>query len=189
MRKIKAFTLIEVMVSIFIFTTAMLGFMSFHAHSMSVIFDNESAQFAHAIAFNLIEEINSMSYKDFKALVGQTSSKVKDTVLQNQNYLGANYGVSPFYMTGDYSSSDSSSYRFNRYIQTLKYTDALVSGAYVAPGSFMDTLYEVRVEVFWPKRGYGTKECYPNAPNFDRECNSIALPLVRSNKKTFKIAN
>ncbi len=186
MRKIKAFTLIEVMVSIFIFTTAMLGFMSFHAHSMSVIFDNESAQFAHAIAFNLVEEINSMSFKDFKSLAAQTSSRTKDTILKSDNYMGATYGVSPFYMTGDYSSE--SSYRFNRYIQTLKYTDELVSGAYVAPGSFMDTLYVVRVEVFWPKRGYGTKECYKGVSNFDKECNSISLPLVRSNKQTFKVA-
>ena len=35
MRKTKAFTLIEVMISIFIFTTAMLGYMSFHAHLFS----------------------------------------------------------------------------------------------------------------------------------------------------------
>ena len=74
MRKIKAFTLIEVMISIFIFTTAMLGYMSFHAHSMSVIFDNESAQFAHALAFNLVDEINSMSYDSFGYMVGDQTS-------------------------------------------------------------------------------------------------------------------
>ena len=73
MRKNRAFTLIEVMISIFIFTTSMLGYMAFHAHSMSVLFENESAQFAHALAFNLVEEFNSMSYDSFKALAGSGS--------------------------------------------------------------------------------------------------------------------
>ena len=66
MKKIKAFTLIEVMISIFIFTTSMLGYMAFHAHSMAMLFENESAQFAHSLAFDLVDEINAMSYDSFK---------------------------------------------------------------------------------------------------------------------------
>lgn len=193
MRKIKAFTLIEVMVSIFIFTIAMLGYMAFHAHSMSVIFDNESAQFAHALAFNLIEEINSMSYEDFKELAketaagpGSNSAGKKDSeILANKpHYFGSSYGYSPFFLA---EYADYKSYRFNRYIVTRKYASDEVSGTYAMPGTFLSTLYEVRVTVVWPKRGYGHVDCVPGQSGSDVSCNSVSLPLVRSNKQTFKV--
>jgi len=178
MRKIKAFTLIEVMISIFIFTTAMLGYMSFHAHSMSVIFDNESAQFAHALAFNLVEEINSMSYNDFAKLAQNTASQQSDTFLKGSSYFGDNFGVSPFYMT------DTLSYKFNRFIKTTKYTD--ITGSFSQAGTFTSTLYHVEVIVYWPKRGNGNVDCIASLQNFETKCNEIRVPLVRSSKKTFK---
>jgi len=190
MRRIKAFTLIEVMVSIFIFTTAMLGYMAFYAHSMSVIFDNESAQFAHALAFNLVEEINSMSYKDFNELAKKTSSKKKDSeVFPNnaEHYFGTTYGVSPFCLAQYDTDNSCKIYKFNRYIITQKYASEEVSGVFVMPGTFLSTLYEVRVTVYWPKRGYGTEDCGPSTSGIDVKCNSVTFPLVRSNKQTFKV--
>mgnify|MGYP003571299846 CR=1 FL=1 len=178
MSKIKAFTLIEVMISIFIFTTAMIGYMAFHAHSMSVIFDNESAQFAHSLAFNLVEEINSMSYKDFAKLVENTGSQQLDTFLKGNSYFGDNFGVSPFYMT------DTLSYKFNRYIKSTKYTD--MTGTFAQTGTFTATLYHVEVSVYWPKRGFGTVDCTSSLQNFETKCNEIRIPIVRSNKQTFK---
>ena len=179
MRKIKAFTLIEVMISIFIFTTAMLGYMSFHAHSMSVIFDNESAQFAHALAFNLIDEINSMEYDDFATLTEASSSQKSDNELNLNSaaYFGTNYKVSPFKMT------DADSYRFYRYVKSTKYTE--MTGVSAMEGQFLATLYHVEVSVYWPKRGYGSEDCKNNTSNFETKCNEIVVPLVRSNKKTF----
>lgn len=181
MRKIKAFTLIEVMISIFVFTTAMLGYMSFHAHSMAVLFDNESAQFAHSLAFNLVEEINSMSYKDFAKLVEKTSQAQPqlDDFLKTSAYFGDKFGVSPFYMT------DTTTYKFNRYIKTVKYTD--LTGIYAQEGTFTSTLYHTEVSVYWPKRGYGDKECVAGMQNFETTCNEIVIPLVRSNKQTFNV--
>ena len=183
MRKIKAFTLIEVMISIFIFSTAMLGYMAFHAHSMSVLFDNESAQFAHSLAFNLVEEINSMSYKDYAKLVEKTSQAQPqlDNFLNTSAYFGEKFGVSPFYMT------DTTSYRFNRYIKTTKYTD--LTGVYAQDGTFTSTLYHTEVSVYWPKRGYGGENCTANMQNFETKCNEIRIPIVRSNKKTFNVNN
>lgn len=175
MRKNKAFTLIEVMISIFIFTTAMLGYMAFHAHSMSVLFENESAQFAHALAFNLVEEFNSMSYDSFKELAtpGNLNKLMDNKDLKN--YFGANYDVSTFYMTG------SSSYGFHRKFLIKSYQQA--TGNYAQTGTYLATLYQVEVSVWWPKIGHGSEPCdNENDGDFNKNCNSIKIPLVRSNR-------
>ncbi|MBR6421474.1 prepilin-type N-terminal cleavage/methylation domain-containing protein [bacterium] len=176
MRKNRAFTLIEVMVSIFIFTTSMLGYMAFHAHSMSVLFENESAQFAHALAFNLVEEFNSMSYDSFKELAGTGSVvNLQESTLQNDKYLGANYRISPFYMTG------SASYAFYRNIVIAPYS--MATGTYVQPGTYLSTLYQIEVSVYWPKMGHGEYPCTnSSSAGFDDNCNALTIPLVRSNR-------
>ena len=179
MRKTKAFTLIEVMISIFIFTTAMLGYMSFHAHSMSVLFDNESAQFAHSLAFNLIEELNAMNAKDFKAVVeaigeGGTAT---DTLLSN--YLGNTYHTSPFNLVKFEGSSGA--YQFYRVIEVTKYATATHTS--VPENSFKSTLYEVNVSVHWPKHGQGAENCETYN---ETKCNRISIPLVRPNQNTYK---
>ena len=180
MKKTKAFTLIEVMISIFIFTTAMLGYMAFHAHSMSVLFDNESAQFAHSLAFNLIEEINAMSANDFKVLVSGIigdgdEGESGDSILTT--YFGTDYRTSPFYVV----ENSENSYKFYRFIKVTKYKTA--THISVTNNSFLSTLYEVEVSVRWPKRGHGDKDC--NSYD-ERECTQIAIPLVRSNVKAHK---
>ena len=176
MRKNRAFTLIEVMISIFIFTTSMLGYMAFHAHSMSVLFENESAQFAHALAFNLVEEFNSMSYDSFKALAGSGSVvNLQESTLQDEKYFGSNYPISPFYMTG------SASYPFYRNIVIAPYS--MATGNYAVGGTYLSTLYQVKVSVYWPKMGHGEYQCTNSgAAGFDDNCNSLTIPLVRSNR-------
>ncbi|MBP5591744.1 prepilin-type N-terminal cleavage/methylation domain-containing protein [bacterium] len=188
MKKIKAFTLIEVMISIFIFTTAMLGYMAFHAHSMEVIFDNESAQFAHALAFNLVDEINSMSYDSFGYMVGdQTSTPKKnalvgtasqaDTIMADSKLFGSSFLSSPFNILGAQDSTGS--YRFYRVVRADSYANKTQS--YVQPGTFLSTLYQVDVSVYWPKKGNPTVNCFANYS--EAQCNYISIPLVRSNHK------
>lgn len=188
MNKIKAFTLIEVMVSIFIFTTAMLGYMTFHAHSMDVLFDNESAQFAHALAFNLVDEINSMSYDSFGYMVGdQTSTPKKtalvgassqsDAIMKNEKLFGDSFLESPFNILGAQDSTGS--YRFYRVVRANSYANKTQS--YVQQGTFLATLFQVDVAVYWPKKGHPDVNCYANYS--ETECNYISIPLVRSNHK------
>lgn len=179
MKKIKAFTLIEVMISIFIFTTAMLGYMAFHAHSMSVLFDNESAQFAHSLAFNLIEEVNAMNAKDFKSIVEEVGEggTATDTLLSN--YLGTTYHTSPFNLVK--FEGGSSPYQFYRVIEITSYAEATHTS--VAEDSFKSTLYEINVSVHWPKRGKGGANCETYN---ETECNRISIPLVRPNQNTYK---
>jgi hypothetical protein len=188
MNKIKAFTLIEVMISIFIFTTSMLGYMAFHAHSMAVIFDNESAQFAHALAFNLVDEINSMSFESFGDMVGDptstpqktalvgTSSQL-DSVMTNSKLFGDKFLYSPFNILGAQDSTGS--YRFYRAVRADSYANK--TQTYAAQGTFLSTLYHVDVSVYWPKKGYPDKNCF--ADYSEASCNYLSIPLVRSNHK------
>jgi len=188
MNKIKAFTLIEVMISIFIFTTAMLGYMSFHAHTMAVLFDNESAQFAHALAFNLIDEINSMSYDKFGYMVGDDTTKPKktalvgtssqlDTIMGHELLLGEKFKSSPFNIMGVHDENDP--YRFYRVVRANSYANKTQS--YAMPGTYLSTLYHVDVAVYWPKKGHGDKDLDCSTQYSEEKCNYISIPLVRSN--------
>ena len=190
MRKIKAFTLIEVMISIFIFTTAMLGYMAFHAHSMEVLFDNESAQFAHALAFNLVDEINSMSYESFGYMVGDETTTPKkpgyvgtefkpDSVMQKPELFGPNFIASPFNVLGE--QDDSGPYRFYRVVSADKYSNK--TQTYAQQGTFLATLYHVEVKVYWPKKDAADPTMNCSSPYDETQCNVITVPLVRSNHK------
>lgn len=187
MRKIKAFTLIEVMISIFIFTTAMLGYMSFHAYSASVLFDNESAQFAHSLAFNLVDEINSMSYESFFKLTSNDADKggfafSRNTKIfdwevkaKDSDLFGTDFAVSPFNIFGKHD--ENASYRFYRAIRIDSYTNK--TQTYAQTGSYLSTLYHVDVLVFWPKKGYPDADC----SNYNETaCNMLSIPIVRSNE-------
>ena len=197
MNKIKAFTLIEVMMSIFIFTTAMLGYMTFHAHSMDVLFDNESAQFAHALAFNLVDEINSMSYESFAYMVGDSSHKdpntglpapvtalvgtssQPDTIMGDDKLFGDKFLASPFNILGAQDSTGA--YRFYRVVRANSYANKTQS--YVQQGTFLSTLYQVDVAVYWPKKSAQDPKMNCYADYSETECNYISIPLVRSNHK------
>ena len=175
MRKNSAFTLIEVMISIFVFTTAMLGYMAFHAHSMSVLFDNESSQFAHALAFNLIDEINSMSAETFDNLIknsGALGSTKEDSDI-TPSLFTSNFKKGPF------TISEGDGYKFIRTVRIEKYTDR--TSTFAPEESYLATLYHVEIGVYWPKRGSGNiDDCYKDRAN--PGCNQLLIPLVRSNR-------
>ena len=183
MRKIKAFTLIEVMISIFIFTTAMLGYMAFHAHSMEVLFDNESAQFAHALAFNLVDEIGYMVGDETTTpkKPGYVGTEFKpDSVMQKQELFGPNFIASPFNVLGE-QVGDTESYRFYRVVSADKYSNK--TQTYAQQGIFLATLYHVEVKVYWPKKDAEDPKMNCSSPYDETQCNVITVPLVRSNHK------
>lgn len=165
------------MVSIFVFSTAMMGFMALHAHSAAVMFDNESAQFAHSLAFNLVDEINAMSYDSFKEMTTMVSDTLQgDEILKNSKLLGAEFKNSPFNSFGEQSTSDS--YRFYRKVAVDTYSKK--TQVYTQKGTYLATLYHVDVYVTWPKKGYPDQNC---GASFDSsKCNYLQIPLVRSNK-------
>ena len=174
MNKFKAFTLIEVMISIFVFSSAMLGFMAFHAHTMSVVFDNESAQFAYALAFNLIDEINAAPNDLFTKLKGFNTPE-PDKTLSATNLFGEDFKASPFNSFGQQTKS-TENYRFYRKFKVQPYSTT--TGVNVHAGTHLSTLYEVEVTVKWPKRNDPTANCDSESAS----CDVISVILVRSNK-------
>ena len=183
MRNIKAFTLIEVMISIFIFSTAMLGYMAFHAHSMSVLFDNESAQFAQSLAFNLVDEINAMSADSFDkfkdAFNGAHGTYKLDSDLSS--YFSSAFQSSPFNSFGEKLSPGSTAVPYRFYRKVLLDTYSNKTKTSVPQGSYLSTLYHVEVYVQWPKKEHPTEDC--SSPASSDNCNSVLIPLVRSNRK------
>ena len=178
MIKIKAFTLIEVMVSIFVFSSAMLGFMAFHAHTMAVLFENESAQFAHSLAFNLVDEINAMAYDSFSKFTSKTSWTDDADV---EGFFGSNFKKSPFDSFGNQvAGSSSATYRFYRALKVDTYSHQ--TQVYTQTGTYLSTLYHVDVRVAWPKKEWPNATCDVSGYNSSK-CNSINIPLVRSDEQ------
>ena len=175
MRKIKAFTLIEVMISIFVFSSAMLGFMAFHAHTMAVLFENESAQFAHSLAFNMVDEINAMSYDSFHSFTSKTDwTDDKDL----KSLFSSDFKESPFNSFGN-KAAQAENYRFFRALKVDTYSNQ--TQIYVQAGTYLSTLYHVEVRVAWPKREYPTQDCSVSSFTSSK-CNSIRIPLIRSDE-------
>ena len=171
----------EVMVSVFVFSTSMLGFMAFHAHSMAVLFENESAQLAHALAFNLVDEINAMTYDSFSQLTSKTSADdIEIAGIMGGN--DTNFKPGPFDSFGRASEDPdyNTSYTFHRWIEVTTYGNA--TQAYVQTGTYLSTLYNVDVHVAWNKREYPGEGCGKSSYSVAK-CNSITIPLVRSDEQ------
>jgi len=81
MKNYYGFTLIEVVVAIFVFSSGMMAFMAYHARANTMIFETESSQIAHALGLNLIEEINSMTPARFSELADKRKMEVWRMVL------------------------------------------------------------------------------------------------------------
>ena len=175
MKKFKAFTLIEVMISIFVFSSAMLGFMAFHAHTMAVLFENESTQFAHSLVFNMVDEINAMSYDSFHSFITKTEwTDDKDLT----TLFGPDFKESPFNSFGK-QTKQIENYRFFRALKVSTY--ASETQVYVQNGTYLSTLYHVEVRVAWPKKEYPTQDCSTSGYT-SAKCNTISIPLVRSDE-------
>ena len=182
MKKFKAFTLIEVMISIFVFSSAMLGFMAFHAHTMAVLFENESAQFAHSLAFNMIDEINAMSYDSFHEVQEYISTKngwMDDNDDTLKTMFGSDFKESPFNSFGKQVAVGGDNYLFCRSLQVDTY--AKKTQVYVQNGTYLSTLYHIEVRVAWPKKENPTQDCCASNYKNDK-CNAIIIPLVRSDE-------
>ncbi|MBP5406734.1 prepilin-type N-terminal cleavage/methylation domain-containing protein [bacterium] len=188
MKKIKAFTLIEVMVSIFVFSSAMIGFMAFHVYTKSVLFEQEMFQVANALASNMLEEINAMSYSGFREhFITNAPLKEwredKEFVDSNGESSGTSSGAfgkgfvaSPFNSFGKPSPDANDNYRFYRAVKVTAYAER--TQRFVQKGTYLSTLYEVEVRVAWPKSDYPAHSC--DKSGFNDKCESITIPLIRS---------
>jgi prepilin-type N-terminal cleavage/methylation domain-containing protein len=178
---LKAFTLMEVMVAIFVFSSGMLGYMAYHARVNSIMFENESAQIAHGLALNLAEEINSMTPERFHDLsegISLDSHNFDSFIHQYIDSLrddgGNPVNVGPFDSRGK-PGSDGLNYSFYRYIKISTYDTE--TGSFNPDPSLFGKMRNVDVVVAWPYRGHGSEKC--NTINKFDKCNYLTVSVVK----------
>lgn len=181
MKKVYGFTLIEIMISIFIFSSGMMAFMAYHARANSMIFETESSQIAHSIALNLIEEINSMTPARFSLLADKerNSSLVYDSINSDSalaHLFDQSFVVGPFDAWGKpLGGTPNESFMFYRMIKITTY-GAMTDAAFPATSQF-SRLRHVEVITAWPKKASGSVKCSDiSHPN---DCNYLYIPLVK----------
>ena len=179
MKELRGFTMIEVMISIFIFSSGMLAFMAYHARANTIIFDAESSQIAHTLGLNLAEEINSMTPARL-ALLCDNNGITYDSVYQDANLSvyfdqGGTFVVGPFDAWGRPLGGDpSEQYMFYRMLRINTYNN-ITDTANAADTHFF-RLRHVEVIVSWPMRGFGSTKCNSEGKV---GCNYLYIPIVK----------
>lgn len=184
MKKNKGFTLLEVVISLFIFSSGMMAFMAYHAKANSLAFDNESSQTAHALALNLSEEINSMTPERF-FLLTENESVVKGAytfdymLVQYIDSLrddsGTPVNVSPFDSFGKPGASSTGIFNYWRFIRINTYDSE--TDTFNPDPSLYGKLRQVDVIVSWPFKDKGAVQCN-QIDKFD-SCNYLTIPVVK----------
>jgi len=182
----KGFTLLEVMMSIFVFMIGMIGFVKFQIRSSEMIFDNESAQIAHSLAFNLLEDIDSMDPEKLRDMLKSVASNTSDFPDSALSAWMTKDSTNTF-SSGPYNSfglADSGSgYKFYRRVSVQKYASNAIAGSgfYTQKNSPYDLLRQINVYVLWPRREYaGSSKCTNMSDsNFSTECQVVKLSLLK----------
>lgn len=175
----KGFTLIEVVIAIFVFSTGMLAFMSYHARANSILFENESAQIAHSIALNMAEDISSMSPVDLREL-STVACFASGGTCQDANiafYMdrGGSYAYGPYDSLGKpLSGSATGSYLFYRMIRMRSYNDMTQESNF--ENSQLGLLRHFDVVASWPRRGSPDVKCSGLGNQF---CNYVTIPVIK----------
>lgn len=178
MKRIQGFTLIEVMIAIFIFSSGMLAFMAYHARANTMIFDTESSQIAHSLGVNLAEEINSMTPARFIELCD--NGITYDSIYQDANLSvhfnqGGTFVVGPFDAWGRPLGGDpSEQYMFYRMLRINTYNN-ITDSAFDNTTPF-SRLRHVEVIISWPVRGSGSTKCNSEGKV---GCNYLYIPIVK----------
>jgi len=173
------FTLIEVMIAIFIFTTGMLAFMSYHARANSMLFENESAQIAHSIALNMAEDINSMDPAELRELSGvacfASGGTCQDANIAYYMDKSGSYAYGPYDSLGKpLVGSVTGSYLFYRLIRMRTYDEITQESNF--ENSTLGLMRHFDVIAAWPRRGSPDVRCSGLGNQF---CNYVVVPIVK----------
>ena len=183
MKNYYGFTLIEVVVAIFVFSSGMMAFMAYHARANTMIFETESSQIAHALGLNLIEEINSMTPARFSELADNEKNGglaygaiYTDAFLKTYFDQGGSFVSGPFDSWGKpLGASASEQYMFYRFVIINTY-GAMSDKSFPATSQF-NRLRHVEIIISWPKKGHGSRKC--DSVSYINECNYLSIPLVK----------
>jgi len=179
-RNENGFTLLEVMVAIFVFSSGMMAFMSYHARANTMVFETESSQTAHAIAINLAQEVSSMTPARFKELC-DTSGITIGAIYQDANVSyyfdqGGEFATGPFDSWGKpLNGAATGDYLFYRMIRIDTYDN--ITDSSNQEGSQLARLRHFEVIVSWPLKGHGTVKCNSVGK---QGCNYLTIPIVKN---------
>lgn len=175
----KGFTLLEVMIAIFVFSTGMMAFMTYHSRANTMIFETESAQIAHSIAVNLAQEVSSMTPERFRE-VCEESGITHGAIYQDSNLSyyfdqGGEFAVGPFDAWGKpLNGAVSGKYLFYRMLKINTYNNMTDSSN--PETSQLARLRHFEVIVSWPLKGHGSVRCNSVGK---AQCNYIIIPIVK----------
>ncbi len=188
-KKAKAFTLIEVIVAIALFSTGLIGYMAFQNHAATVSFDADSSRTANQLAVELMETISSMTPKSFSDLTQQINPDQYYKDFQIAAYLPGlrdadnnlnNAG--PFDHRGSpLNGNESGHYLYYRFLRIQQYVIETNKVGLYNPGSDYDNLMHIEITVVWPKRHNHEVACNIPNPN-PQQCNRISISLVKNRR-------
>ena len=179
MKKESGFTLLEVMISIFIFSSGMMAFMSYHARANTLVFETESSQIAHSIAVGLAQEVSSMTPERFRQLCDESNvtygAIYQDANLSNYFDGGGEFAVGPFDSWGKpLNGSATENYMFYRMLKIDTY-EGMTDISHPDTSQF-SRLRHLEVIVAWPLKGHGATKCNSLGKP---ACNYLEIPVVK----------
>lgn len=177
MKNTRGFTLLEVMIAIFVFSTGMMAFMAYHARANSMMFENESSQIAHSLALNLAEEISSLSSEDIRDL-SEAACFASGGTCQDANIgiyfdRGGSFITGPFDSWGKPTTTDGT-FMFYRLILMRTY-DEMTQTSNPEQSQF-GLLRHFDVYAAWPSRAGATTKCSSLGV---ANCNYIRIPIIK----------
>lgn len=175
----KAFTLIEVMISLFVFSTGMLAFMAYHARANSMMFENESSLIAHSLALNLAEEINSLSPEDTRDLCDvacfSSGGTCQDALIANNLDKGGSFASGPFDSWGKpLGGSPNETFMFYRLILMSTYSQMTQTSN--SENTQLGLLRHFEVVAAWPRKAFPSLKCSSLG---NPDCNYVRVPVVK----------
>ncbi len=179
MKNLRGFTLLEVMIAIFVFSTGMMAFMAYHARANSMMFDNESSQIGQSLALNLAEEINSLVPQDLRDLSEasclQSGSICQDSSLKTYFDRGGSFVSGPYDSWGKSISFGSDQpFMFFRMLKMATYDESTQTSN--PENSQLGLLRHFDVYVAWPTREGPSVKCSNLGVS---GCNYIRIPIVK----------
>lgn len=177
---IYGFTLLEVLISIAVFSIGLLAYMTYQGRTSSMLFDTESSIIASSLAVEIAEEINSMAEVDFLAVITAAGDPLPNDWLDDDANFKAfspllNFTSGPFDSFGN-PVADGETPMFYRKLRIRTYDN--LSGVDHPENSPLDVLRIIEVVVGWnQKDSPPSLQC--NTMPMPNGCNEIRLMVIK----------
>jgi len=172
------FTFLEILFSILVFSIGMLAYFNYQAKATVMLFEAESANIATALAAEIVEEINSLSEEDFRALVGSfgeipTPWMYDDEIKTVSSFL--QFRAGPLFNSFGNPATSGTGF-FERQVRITTFN--AFTGSSFPENSPHEVLRIVEVWVRWPTRSHTLDDC-TGGPGSEG-CHHIVLRSIKA---------